>query len=462
MNILINDIKTNKPLQISNNTLNKQVTFTARTEFSPSAELEQYKKAQQYADSIIKKHGTINLEKCDLKQLEGIQHGIEAFEGLNIKQIYFLYKHLSTIMLMRGCSNGCVHCYADAKPIATNLKPSQINSMSWEDFNSITSGFKKLDERLGFNKNNKNPIAKPFIIPFHDADSMEIIIKDKNGKEYDMTDIAKVIKNDMDRAVLFDTAGWDPKSTKMQQRAEKYVEFLKTSDDFISIHISLNPFHKLHAKYIEYLKSDPVKASKYRKLYTDRMANVFYTFTPLFEKKNFRLLNRAISESGNCDPNYKKSAHQELISEIREKLKEKYIESGMSRDEVTHKMNLFDKKTMQINTKKLFATGRMENLFPKYSKEHILPKILHKLNIKFPQDVVQKHAHLLIDCNGKAYMADLIDVIPTDIQMNINNKDKTTIRFQSDFKKILTTDELLTNSRTLFNKIIRKLLLTYK
>ena len=97
-----------------------------------------------------------------------------------------------------------------------------LKAMSWEDFEQITKGFAELDKRLGFTKKHKNPISnRPIIVPFIDADSMEITIKDKHGAEHIMMEIVHKINTDMHRSVLFDTAGWTPKNTKLQQRAEK-------------------------------------------------------------------------------------------------------------------------------------------------------------------------------------------------------------------------------------------------
>ena len=138
--------------------------------------------------------------------------------------------------------------------------------------------------------------------------------------------------------------------------------------EFVGINLSLNPFHKINSKYVEYIKSDPVKAQKFRNIYTDRMANAFYTFTPLFGKKEFRFLNRALPVDANCNENYKLEAHRQLISEIREKLKARYISSGMSEENIRKNLEIFDEKTSQIATHRVLAYGRMERLFKPYDK----------------------------------------------------------------------------------------------
>lgn len=420
--------------------------------FLPSHQATQYKNAKEYVDSLTKKGKVINLEKCNLNRLEGIQHGIEVFDGLNIKQIFVLYKHLKLITTYRGCSNGCIHCFADAKPHKAHTPQNEIQAISWEDFGKFTSGFKELDKRLGFSIQNPNPITPKIILPFLDADSMEIILKDKNGKEYDMLDIAKAFDEKMNKAIIFDTSGWTPTSKKMQQRAEKYVQYMLSEEgkkQFFGINVSLNPFHKLNAKYVEYITSNPNRAKKFRDLYTKRMANVFYTFTPLFENPNFRLLNRAFEENIECDKNYKLAAHLKFIKEIRNELELRYIQSGMSKDDITKNLALYDEKTKEVNTRRLIAIGRLKNLFPENSTELKEPNMRHAKNQKNPIRIFDdKLTQFAVDCNGKVYATDMYNMIPLDFALNFENKNKSTPKFFSPVDATIETDELI--------KLIRK------
>lgn len=451
-------IKTIHFSNLQNNT-NKYIpvfTSSCSSEFIPSNNLIKYKKAQKYTQSVIKKHKIVDLDRCNLNKLDGIQHGINVFDGLNITQIRLLYKYLGSISVYRGCSNGCVHCFAEAKPNIQNS--NNINSMSWEDLENLTKGFAELNKRLGFGKNTPNPLEKPVIIPFVDADSMEIVLKDKNNIEHDMIDIAKVFTSNMNRRVLFDSSGWNPKSSKMQKRAEKYVEYMKNNNDFVSIHISLNPFHKLHAKYVEYINSNPVLAQKFRNLYTDRMANVFYTFTPVMKKPEFRVLNRAVNNNAECNENFKENAHRILISEIRAKLETMYKSQGMPNSEIEKNLSLFDRKTEFINTKKLTAIGRMENLFPPNSPEHNIPNKHHMMNLQHPQNIINNpNSQFIIDCNGKVYLTDFFNVIGTDISLNLGNKDKESVPFFSYIEKHLTTKEMTEATQTGFIKLLKRI-----
>ncbi len=435
---------------------NFRPSFAANSqEFVPSHRLLQYKKAQLYAEELKKSGEIWDLNNWNLKKLEGIQYGIDVFEGVNIRQIYLLYKHLGMITTSRGCSNGCIHCYVDAKPTQISKNAEQISAFSWEDLSSITKGFKTLNQRLGL---SPLPIqTKKILAPFLDSDSMEIILKNKDNIEYDMTEIAHEIYTSMDKKVLFDTAGWNPKSTKMQQRAEKYVQYmLSNENEFCGFNISLNPFHKLNAKYIEYIKSNPAKAQIFRNLYTERMANVFYTFTPLFDKSLFRILNRALPNDFDCDPNFKVDAHRQLIKEIREKLEEKYISSNMPSEEIKKYLQLFDEKTSEIAEKRLFPLGRLKSIVKNFTEDFNFIKNNHLENLKDPTNAINHYGgELVLDCNGRVYLFDLIDTIPTDIQLNISNRDKQTPQFISTINKTLDTDKLIkkSNQTKMFMKL---------
>lgn len=465
MNICISKINNNNNYN-NYNIQTKKPTFTSQSqEFTPSSQLEQFKKAQQYVNSILNRNQVLNLDKCDLKKLEGIQHGIKVFEGVNIQQIYLLYKYLAVVSTAHGCSNGCVHCFVDAKPIKIT-DPSQIKAMSWEDFKSLTEGFAELDKRLGFSNTNLNPISKrQTLAPFFDSDSMEITLKDKHGIEHDMMEISHKISTNMHKPVIFDTAGWTQKNTKLQQRAEKYVKYMLETENkgIFAINLSLNPFHKMNSKYVEYIKSNPEKAQKFRNLYTDRMANVFYTFTPLFEKKELRFLNRALDMKSNCDENYKLEGHKQLIAEIREKLKARYISSGMSEENIRKNLEIFDAKTSQINTERIMAFGRLEKLFTPQDKEYIFAQKLHKKALKHPAKALVNHywSQLLIDCDGKIYLTNQADFCPTDICLNFENKNKISRFSYPIINKTITTEEIMKETKKITLKKIFNPILQY-
>lgn len=421
----------------------KQKLSKQKTEFTPSKEFEQYKSAKNYVNLIIRKKGAVNLKKCNLDKLEGIQHGIKVFDGLSIKQIALLQNELKLMTLFRGCTNGCTHCLADAKPPVEHKQTKLLQTMPWEDFKSITSAFHELNKRLG-DPQSKNINKFKVIAPFIDSDCLEIILKDAQGNSYDIIDIARAIKDDMGTRIIFDTSGWNPKSPTMQKRAEKYVadiaeDLAKGKDKaFNGINISLNPFHKLNSKYIELINTNPEKAKFYRDIYTTRMANVFYTFTPILDKPEVKLLNRALpNDYDGINELFKEDAHKQLIQEIRTKLEARYKQDNLTPQEVAKNLELFDKKTTPINTSRLEALGRMKNIFKSSSDE---VKAVEKRDFAFKRKPLtilnrQNYSGLCIDSNGQVYITDFQNKLLTDIKLNTNSKNKITPQL---FKQHLT------------------------
>lgn len=419
-------------------------------EFKPSKDLEQYKKAQAYADSLIKKYGRFQFDKCDFRKLEGIQYNIPIFKDLDINQTMLTYHLLRFILLYRGCTNNCVHCFAEATSPANIEDNKEIaQTMSWEDFTTITKSIEELDSRLQVPKEE----LKTPIITFFDADSMETIIKDASGKKYDLVDISNEITSRCGRKILFDTSGWDHRSNTMQKRAEKYVQHMiesyKANDGIFSSHyqvinISFNPFHSIHAKSIENLESNPKLAEKLRNLYIDRMANVFYTFTPLFEKQQFNIINRAINDESDCDENYKVNNHKKLISDVREKLQDLYVKAGLEKEEIDKNLALFDIKTNHVASERVFVLGRLKKLFKPDSPEIKIVEKIHKKKEKNPRSILYRGGvGLVVDTNGKTYLTDSFDNIPTDITLNISSKDKLSPVLFGILKKNVTAKEIV-------------------
>ena len=423
----------------------KHLTTFASSSSNNKLAIEKFNEAKKYADAAILMDGKIDLNnKKLLEKLEGLQYGIKAFEGVNITQISLLYQALKFILLDRSCSNECEHCFVEALP--KNKTPLNVlKTMSWEDFNTMADAFFTMDSRLGL----KGDIRRWPVIPFFDSDSMEIILSDKTGKEYDMVDIADIFKTKMGAQTVFDTSGWNPISEKMQKRAEKYVSemlegFENNSPKFSNIHLSLNPFHKIYSKSIELMEKDPAEAKRLRSLYVERMANVFYTFTPLFERKELTFLNRAVDDKLDCNENYKVKAHRQLISEIRESLENKYRISGMEEDEISKNLALFDMRANNIQPDRLKVVGRMKNLFPEDAKERRYSENIVKKDVKNPLKMLSNdYWSLYIDVNGKVYLNDQFAVAPTDIHLNFENKEKEALKIGLKATKSLSTDAIL-------------------
>lgn len=390
-------------------------------------------------------------QSIDYDKLDGIQSGIPVFEGLNIAQIVFLSRRLSSVMVTRGCKNNCVHCFADAKaPMHLKTeddKKTKINKISYDDFSSLTKGFKELNKRLGGTLFKQSADYQAL---FYDSDSIDTLLIDKKGKIHDYIDLAEQLYKATGVPQIFDTAGWSPKDKNAQNRAEKYAKYFskpKHMEMMRSFNVSLNPFHAMNARYVEYIKSDPQRANKFRELYTDRMANVIYTFTPLLLDPKFSFLTRAMDNNGH--EGYSKEDLAELIDEISSKLLKLY-EKDLASDkkfvkdfgDVFDMINIFELKSQDISTLRV-AQGRIEKLLKKDDDMFVGKKENFE---KF--DTAQKALHskdfeAIIDSNGKVYLTDFVMTYPTDIQMNFKNKDKTTAPIAPDLQDEIINKEMI-------------------
>lgn len=366
------------------------------------------------------------LEYLNLNNLDGIQKDIKVFHDFSIKEIKFLVQNLSVIMVHRGCSNRCSHCAANAIPQHFSKDSEMISSMSWDDYNLLMDGINKLNSRLEFNVFNCND--NDHISLFHDADCIELEMRDKRGKVYDFTDAHMALFDATHKLSLFDTSGWYPKSEKMQKRAEKIVSYLSNNrQKFDQINISINPFHALLEKSNELAKSNDFnEAGRYRSLYTDRMANAIFTFTPLVEKNNFHFISRAKSD----DSCHSGEVLTDLKSEILKKLEDLYKQDFSTskrfiqdESQITEKITVVAKKLDK--NEEIRNLGRAENLFViSPQKEH--KDILVDKNTFF-DDLKNQLAETAIDANGKIYATNSYLMAPTNLKLNFSNRNKSTI-----------------------------------
>lgn len=366
------------------------------------------------------------IESYDLDKLNGIQKGIKVFKGLSMKKIAFASRFLTEILPYRGCSNQCSHCYANALPQNFKNNSKFINSMLMEDFYSLIDGFSQLSERLGFK------IIMPVNFKlFYDSDCIETELLDKKGNIYDFVDVYDLLDKKLNIQTYFNTTGWFPTNEKHQKRAEKFVDyFLNNSDSEnpITIQLSVNPFHGLYEKSLELSqKGDLIGAKRNRNLYTDRIANAIYTFTPILDKKNFNFIFRINSQ----DDVHNRDVLTKILDEVLIKVRKKYIEDYNSSQKyiksfkdidnnelkVIKKMNQVQKSEIAIlGRAKKMASGDDSSRWSEYG------------NIKsFLESIKSGKANKIIDANGKVYSTNGYFVAPTDIQFNFSNKKKKTV-----------------------------------
>lgn len=410
----------------------------------------QYLKAQRYAIWLNQYMKTqphyeqFPFRNLSMEPLEGLQYGIKVFKGLTIKDIQYLCENLHVIAVKRGCNNMCGYCYADAKP--------SKREMSWEDFTTITKGFKAFRKRLGdlplFGENlpdlGGNPLIPRSTELFYDADCMNLAIKDKKGKLYDFTDLTTELYNALGRRTVFDTSGWEPKNELLQKRAEKYAEYFSKTENIDKLNgfnLSFNTFNASYIAAVKALKKG--KTEQYLRLkdkYTNRISNAIYTFTPLLtnEKSDekFMIMTRSFGINAQNAEHFDFAAMYGLIEEVLKKIENLYkkdlkSEQKYVKDEHDIKayMSIIKRRLESIDTA-LNSSGRMKQFMEAFKIK--APMQDHtdttKLMIKDIEANGRYHrvlAKRLIDADGKVYHMDYARFFSTEIQLNIKDKTPT-------------------------------------
>ncbi len=423
----------------------------------------QFKKAQKFATDLhnyVIKNGKENeflLRQIDMDKLEGLQNGIKVFEGMTMKEIQYTSEFLHVIAVKRGCTHMCGHCYASAKP--------SNRQMSFEDFTDITDGFKTIRERLhgldiyGSNikvtGEDRGLYASTEL--FYDADCMDIVLKDKNGKEHDFTELASILYDSLNRKTVFDTAGWNKNNEKLQKRAEKYAEYFanpENMDMLKQFNVSFNVFNASYIASRKALKNgDYDKAKRLKEKFLDNSANALFTFTPVAHNDNFNVLVRAFHPSVKNSNDYNAKNMTLLLKNLMEKLQQLYINDLKGEQKFVKTMNdckkyinIYAVKLGKIDTR-LNNSGRMREFVKEHNlqntglqnlDEHI-PQIIENL---YPSDRLSKIIHhRLIDADGRVYYMDYARVIPTEIQLNISGKNEPTPKFDGLLKDIVITKD---------------------
>lgn len=396
------------------------------------------------------------LDSEDFKNIEGIQKGIKIFDNLSIQQIAFMAATLLEITLQRGCNNMCVHCYAKAMPPSYQKSDNKINKIDFEDFKSFCDGFKELNKRLGFNifKESRNS----YKTLFHDSDASKIFLQDQNGKIYDYLDLSRMVHETTDDIVIFDTAGWNIQDTKTQARMEKMVEKAINSDeyDFMEFNVSINPFNALYSRSLKHrLENNTEKEKKFRDIYTTRMANVLFTFSPLIDKKSKSSGENRLNFIARALPDETKEAYGYCVTdlsclykEVLHKLEKMYQEDLKKTHPKTIKNEKQIKENIEFLTKalnnaetNLGINGRLADIITNPQNDLYRYSKLSEYND--PATAAEEFNFGILDINGKYYVLNFYETYKTDIQLNYNNKNKKTADISPNLRKKTITKNIL-------------------
>ncbi len=406
-----------------------------------------FKKAKTYLASkkLWSTFFAPSLSSFNLNKLNGIQEGIKVFKDMTMKEITFILEGLKEIMVFRGCRNGCSHCGVDAIAQHFNKDSNMINSMLWEDFSSLMHGIEELNQRLGFNTMKK--IRTPGIVSslFRDADCIDLKMKDMKGKIYDFTDANHLLHQVTNKLGIFDTSGWTLTNKKHQKYAEKIVKHFSKGEnmaEMFNINISINPFHSINEKSIKCkMKGDEDGAKKFRDLYTRRIANAIFTFTPIIESDKFNFILRFMSDNEFYDENALKTLKKEILGKLRQMYKEDYKSAKKyikCKDQIDNNIQTLLKKL--ANSEEIGSNGRAEKLFN--GRESINWSYL-KNKQEFLNDIKNRKSRKLIDVNGNVFATNGYLVAPTELRLNFINKTKKTVPPEKMLEGVVLTKEMI-------------------
>lgn len=366
-----------------------------------------------------------NFHNIDFSKLDGIQEGIEVFEGCKISQIIPNFQRLQSIALIRGCRNQCGHCYLDAKP--------PVVYGNFEDFKSLIDGIKELNNRLSVDLKTKNIFSTNYMVLFHDSDCSNLFLRDKNGNIHEFPELNRMQFSATGKLGVFDTAGWSIKNKTTQERMERLVEYYDNDENFnreiAMINISINPFIGINYKAIENLKNGNLKNyEKLTDIYTDNAANTVITFSPLFKKGKAGIIGMSFDKKyfkneqflGITAPDYEILV-KKIFAKVNKLLdkdfaeKKKYSKTPEELNDIKYSINY----ELSNYHNKFVKNGRADRFFPDkitnhYEKYNSLTKDLQKSYIDI-------NTVSLIDLNGKVYRVNPYCAFSTDTQFNYKN-----------------------------------------
>lgn len=429
--------------------------------------LQKKLKLRRFLASII---GAENNPKAyNLEKLDGIQKGIKIFEGLSLKEIGFISDKLHHILAIRGCFNNCSYCYAGAKKIIKRADNFTTTAL-FEDLKALFKGYEELKNRSGidFFYSAKNKQLQSLVF---DSDNIEVAIPDKNRNIHEFPEINRLIYKLTGMKGIFDTSGWATKSEKYQKRAERIVGYYAKDNNIQELYqfnISINPFHGTLEKVKELKKQGKKEVAEriYQK-HIERITNALFTCIPISAKEEFNTIKRAINDNvPNMDGYYARDELKllnDIFIEFSNQCKQdlatnkKYIKTEKQLDDVLkiykEKLGLSTKTKIEDDIETgLTAGAKLEQLIKENNPDmddigfaRLFSGIIHtnedlyNLKTKRKYNSSSEKYNKIIDVNGKIYLTDNYTVIPTDIQLNFLNREKSTQPFSTAIKDYIFT-----------------------
>ena len=429
--------------------------------------------ALRYAQRTKFINKIFNKKLCDLnfEKLEGIQQGLKTFEGLSLKQIAFALTDLHSINMISGCTNHCLHCYANAQPF--------IKRYPFEDLLQICNDVKELRNRLGVNPVHHH--GQPYIDCSFDADALDCHLYDKEGQKHDFIEIAKIMKDALGYSPVFDTNGWGTGVNKgvnadKQAAAEEYVRKLMQDENYKNFHqinISINPFRPQYVQAVnsefnpdelyrpirkvgsEYEQEEASLSEDYKKArdrytqYIKDTANVLLTFKPLLNTKKLHVIIRVLDNSIEEMKGFRLNDFTPTIIHIMQELNLRAHFGMLTKKEFKQYVDILNNYSTRM-----FTSGRMEKFYKTKNPEkfsminridkdrEIAEQNYDRIKVYEKLSAANMRYLKMITPDGKVFLYDNYSIIPTDIQLKTSTPDIKK-PFQIPVKDFIVTEKMV-------------------
>lgn len=367
-----------------------------------------------------------------LNKLEGLQYGLETFENIPIKEIYHIMKKSDTLelALVRGCRNGCKHCYVGARPPIKN-DAKHTSKMQFEDFLRFTHDFGTMKDRLKM----YHPVGR--VAFFRDADCKDIYLTDRHGIEHPYQEINKIFYARTGLRSIFDTAGWDIKDIETQRRMDDFVDYYSQKGrmrEIAQINISVNPFGNLMQESNALAaKGQTAESKEKRNAYVKNMANVFFTFTPLVKRRKFSVIGRSLPYTADKvgEKPYNSKAYNLLVKDILKELEEMYRKDLCGDQRVIKKSSQIKSNLEEIKT---LCSSPDTNIGESARNNTFYSNVPTK---QYTHKEVRDKFNTFIDTNGEVYLVSGSNVYKTTTHLDFREKNKKTAKILPEPKEII-------------------------
>lgn len=433
--------------------------------------------ALRYAQRTKFINKIFNKKLCDLnfEKLEGIQQGLKTFEGLSLKQIAFALTDLHSINMISGCTNHCLHCYANAQPF--------IKRYPFEDLLQICNDVKELRNRLGVNPVHHH--GQPYIDCSFDADALDCHLYDKEGQKHDFIEIAKIMKDALGYSPVFDTNGWGTGvnagvnkgvNADKQAAAEEYVRKLMQDGNYKNFHqinISINPFRPKYVQAVnsefnldelyrpirkvgsEYEQEEASLSEDYKKArdrytqYVKDTANVLLTFKPVLDSKKLHVIIRVLDNSIEEMKGFRLNDFTPAIIHIMQELNLRAHFGMLTKKEFKQYVDILNNYSTRM-----FTSGRMEKFYKTKNPEkfsminridkdrEIAEQNYDRIKVYEKLSAANMRYLKMITPDGKVFLYDNYSIIPTDIQLKTSTPDIKK-PFQIPVKDFIVTEKMI-------------------